>query len=84
MDDLKRRTMRLIGDPGVCYREDPVRMLRASRVSAASWLQTALDTAARCSAALWAVVNQRAAGPVGSGRIAGSCSSAVTVCESRL
>jgi poly(A) polymerase len=32
--DLKKRTMRVIGDPAVRYREDPVRMLRAVRLAA--------------------------------------------------
>ena len=32
--DLKKRSMRLIGDPETRYREDPVRMLRAVRLAA--------------------------------------------------
>ncbi|MGB0132260.1 polynucleotide adenylyltransferase PcnB [Dokdonella sp.] len=32
--DLQHRTMRLIGDPELRYREDPVRMLRAARLAA--------------------------------------------------
>jgi poly(A) polymerase len=32
MDDLKARRLRLIGDPELRYREDPVRMLRAVRI----------------------------------------------------
>ena len=32
--DLKRRTMRIIGDPETRFREDPVRMLRAVRLGA--------------------------------------------------
>ncbi len=32
--DLKKRTMRVIGDPVTRYREDPVRMLRAVRLAA--------------------------------------------------
>ena len=32
--DLKRKTMRMIGDPAARYREDPVRMLRAVRFAA--------------------------------------------------
>ncbi len=32
--DLKKRTMRIIGDPVTRYREDPVRMLRAVRLAA--------------------------------------------------
>lgn len=31
MDDLKKRTLRIIGDPITRYKEDPVRMLRAIR-----------------------------------------------------
>jgi poly(A) polymerase len=34
MQDLDDRTMRLIGDPELRYREDPVRMLRAARLAA--------------------------------------------------
>jgi poly(A) polymerase len=34
MDDVKNRTLRLIGDPVTRYREDPVRMLRAIRFAA--------------------------------------------------
>ncbi len=34
MADLGRRLLRLIGDPEVRYREDPVRMLRAARLAA--------------------------------------------------
>jgi poly(A) polymerase len=33
-EDLQRRELRLIGDPGQRYREDPVRMLRAVRFAA--------------------------------------------------
>jgi poly(A) polymerase len=33
LDDLQRRTVRLIGDPELRYREDPVRMLRAVRIA---------------------------------------------------
>ena len=33
MRDLKKRTLRCIGDPNVRFREDPVRMLRAVRLS---------------------------------------------------
>ncbi|MGD9951175.1 MAG: polynucleotide adenylyltransferase PcnB [Burkholderiales bacterium] len=32
--DLKRRVLRMIGDPATRYREDPVRMLRAVRLAA--------------------------------------------------
>src|SRR3954463_7344774 len=34
LSDLKKRTMRVIGDPETRYREDPVRMLRAVRLAA--------------------------------------------------
>ncbi len=34
LSDLKKRTMRAIGDPAARYREDPVRMLRAVRLAA--------------------------------------------------
>ena len=34
MDDLKKLQLRMIGDPVVRYREDPVRMIRAVRFSA--------------------------------------------------
>lgn len=34
LDDLKKRRIRLIGDPATRYREDPVRMLRAARFAA--------------------------------------------------
>ena len=34
MEDIAGRTLRLIGDPETRYREDPVRMLRAARLSA--------------------------------------------------
>ena len=33
-EDVQQRTLRLIGDPELRYREDPVRMLRAVRLSA--------------------------------------------------
>jgi poly(A) polymerase len=34
MSDLKKQTIRLIGDPSIRYREDPVRLLRAVRFAA--------------------------------------------------
>jgi len=43
--DLKQRTLRMIGDPKVRYREDPVRMLRAVRLGAK--LNLELDPATR-------------------------------------
>ncbi|MGD8339826.1 MAG: polynucleotide adenylyltransferase PcnB [Gammaproteobacteria bacterium] len=46
IDDLKARTLRLIDDPWVRYREDPVRMLRAARFAAKLEFSIAPDTAA--------------------------------------
>jgi poly(A) polymerase len=43
--DLKKRMLRVIGDPEVRYREDPVRMLRAVRLAAK--LGLTLDAATR-------------------------------------
>jgi poly(A) polymerase len=43
--DLKKRLMRVIGDPETRYREDPVRMLRAVRLAAK--LGLTLDSATR-------------------------------------
>ena len=43
--DLKKRTLRMIGDPETRYREDPVRMLRAVRLAAK--LGLAIDAATR-------------------------------------
>src|SRR5262249_14735988 len=43
--DLKAKTLRMIGDPRTRYREDPVRMLRAVRLSAK--LGLTLDAAVR-------------------------------------
>lgn len=43
--DLKQKTLRIIGDPATRYREDPIRMLRAVRLSAKLGLD--LDPAAR-------------------------------------
>jgi poly(A) polymerase len=34
VDDLQKKTLRMIGDPRTRYREDPVRMLRAVRLAA--------------------------------------------------
>jgi poly(A) polymerase len=45
MADLKKRVMRVIGDPQTRYREDPVRMLRAVRLAAK--LGLTLDPATR-------------------------------------
>ncbi|MGB8855644.1 MAG: polynucleotide adenylyltransferase PcnB [Burkholderiales bacterium] len=33
-DDIRRKVLRMIGDPATRYREDPVRMLRAARLAA--------------------------------------------------
>lgn len=43
--DLQQKTLRMIGDPKVRYREDPVRMLRAVRMAAK--LGLTIDPAAR-------------------------------------
>ena len=45
MDDVQKRTLRLIGDPETRYREDPVRMLRAARFSAKLNFDMATETA---------------------------------------
>ncbi len=45
-DDVNNRVLRLIGDPETRYREDPVRMLRAIRLSAKLGFSIAPDTAA--------------------------------------
>lgn len=45
MDDIASRTLRLIGDPETRYREDPVRMLRAARLSAKLGFRIAKHTA---------------------------------------
>lgn len=46
IDDIKKRQMRLIGDPETRYREDPVRMLRAVRFAAKLGFTIDRDTAA--------------------------------------
>ena len=46
MDDIHSRTLRLIDDPWVRYREDPVRMLRAARFAAKLDFTIAPETAA--------------------------------------
>ena len=46
LDDLKARRLRMIGDPDQRYREDPVRMLRAVRLSAKLGLKIEADTRA--------------------------------------
>ncbi len=45
LSDLKKRTLRVIGDPQTRYREDPVRMLRGVRLAAK--LGLTLDAATR-------------------------------------
>jgi poly(A) polymerase len=52
--DLKKKLLRMIGDPEVRYREDPVRMLRAVRFAASYGLEIEKSTLApiRPSAAL--------------------------------
>ena len=39
VEDLKKRRLRMIGDPEQRYREDPVRMLRAARLAASRGLE---------------------------------------------
>lgn len=46
MEDVRSRTLRLIDDPWVRYREDPVRMLRAARFAAKLDFSIAPETAA--------------------------------------
>jgi poly(A) polymerase len=46
MADLEQRVLRLIGDPELRYREDPVRMLRAARIAAKLDFEVAPATAA--------------------------------------
>lgn len=46
MEDLKRGELRLIGDPEVRYREDPVRMLRAARFAGKLGFRLAPETEA--------------------------------------
>jgi poly(A) polymerase len=46
LEDVKTRTLRLIGDPVTRYREDPVRMLRAVRLAAKLDFELAAETAA--------------------------------------
>lgn len=46
MADLESKTLRLIGDPELRYREDPVRMLRAARLAAKLEFEIEADTAA--------------------------------------
>ena len=46
LDDIKRQTIRMIGDPATRYREDPVRMLRAVRFAAKLGFAIEKNTAA--------------------------------------
>src|SRR5687767_1503358 len=57
MADLKKRVMRIIGDPVTRYREDPVRMLRAVRLGAK--LGLTLDAATREPIAEMATLMER-------------------------
>ncbi len=50
VEDVKRRVLRLIGDPEVRYREDPVRMLRAARFAAKLGFTLHADTRAPMTA----------------------------------
>lgn len=45
IDDLKNKTLRLIGEPSTRYQEDPVRILRAARFEAKLGFTLARDTA---------------------------------------
>ncbi|MDB5975825.1 MAG: pcnB [Nevskia sp.] len=45
VEDLRKRSLRLIGDPELRYREDPVRMLRAVRIANKLGFSIAKDTA---------------------------------------
>jgi poly(A) polymerase len=45
VEDIAARRLRLIGDPGTRYREDPVRMLRAARFEAKLGFEIDPDTA---------------------------------------
>ena len=55
--DLKKRVLRVIGDPQTRYREDPVRMLRAVRLGAK--LGLTLDAATRAPIAAMAPLMER-------------------------
>ncbi len=46
LPDLQQKTLRMIGDPATRYREDPVRMLRAVRLSAKLGFSIAAETRA--------------------------------------
>ena len=48
--DIRKRLLRMIGEPAVRYREDPVRMLRAVRLSAKLGLKVDAATAAPIAA----------------------------------
>lgn len=48
-EDIRARRLRLIGDPELRYREDPVRMLRAARFAAKLGFELHPDTAAPIS-----------------------------------
>jgi poly(A) polymerase len=54
MEDIRRRTMRMIGVPELRYREDPVRMLRAVRFAAK--LDFSIDPATRAPIATMAAL----------------------------
>lgn len=45
MEDLKQRTLRIIGDPATRYKEDPVRILRALRFAAKLGFTLEVNTA---------------------------------------
>ena len=61
--DLRKRRLRMIGDPEQRYREDPVRMLRAVRLSAKLGLDDRASTRASRSArspTCWTTCRRRA------------------------
>jgi len=47
LKDLKAKKMVMIGDPATRYREDPVRMMRAARLSAKLGLEGPIQHSAR-------------------------------------
>ena len=58
--DLKKRVLRVIGDPATRYREDPVRMLRGSPPSSASRSKPARESRSRSSRRSWSACRRRA------------------------
>lgn len=50
MEDIRRRILRCVGDPGVRFREDPLRILRGIRFAARFGLRVAPETMAAMTA----------------------------------